>query len=255
MLVMDRKNWMILFGAGLMLLFLGLYYVYKAPIFLFNITLGALALIYGYYIKDKEIKVSLSYSVASFSVNIIQWLMVYSFYYSPAHQSIQFNMALGVAILTTLFLINRLHKNYLETHENINETDKLLNDPKKLTLLIIGLIIMIGSLAGFIAYHTFTLLYIATFGLTAFVYGYYHENGKINVSIKYVEIMSATILLQWIVMFIVMFGIANQMFNEITAQDLALLAQFTMLIGTAFIVQFKTSQVSFSDLIADLILD
>ena len=242
---MDRKNWMIIFGAGLMLLFLGLYYMYKAPIFLFNTTLGALALVYGFYTEGKEIKVSLSYCVASSTINIIQWLMVYSFYYSPLHHSIQFNMALGVAILTTLFLLNRLHKNYLKSKDN--ESITFLKDIKKLMLLFTGAIIVTGSLVGFIVYHAVSFIYVATLGLTAFVYGYYHENGKLNVSVKYVEFMIITILLQWIVS-ICFF---NQMLIELSAPIWSILESFSAVILSLFLVQFIMSDITLSDLILD----
>ena len=163
---------------------------------MFYITIGVLALVYGFYTEGNEIKVSLGYCLTSFSVNIVQWVMIYSFYYSPLHQSIQFNMALGIAILTILFLINRLHKNYLKSKDN--ESISLLKDTKKLMLLFTGAIIVTGSLVGFIVYHAVTFIYVATLGLTAFVYGFYHENGKVNVSVKYFEFMTITILLQWI---------------------------------------------------------
>ncbi|MCE7699831.1 MAG: hypothetical protein K8E24_013780 [Methanobacterium paludis] len=196
---MDRKNWMMLLGIGLMFLFLGLYYVYKAPIFLFNITLGALALIYGFYTEGEEIKVSLGYCLTSFSVNIVQWLLViYIFYNSAVHLNEEFYIALIVAIMTTIFLIDRLQKEYIKTFESSNETS-ILRDSKKIALLCTGLIIIIGSLTGFIVYHAFTFFCVATFGLTIFVYGYYHENGKINVSVQYVENMAVTIVSQWIV--------------------------------------------------------
>jgi hypothetical protein len=243
---MDRKNLMILFGIGLILGFLGLYYVFKSPIYLFNITLGFLALVYGFYTEGDEIKVSLSYSVASFSVNIIQWLIViYIFYYSPIHRNEQFYMALIVAILTTLFLVNRLRKKYLKNHENTEAN--LLKDTKKLTLLVTSVIIMISSLTGFIAYNAFTLFYVATLGLTAFVYGYYHENGKLNISVKYVEIMAATILLQWIVLSVFF----HQMLTEISPYDFTFLLTLSMLIGCSFIGQFIKSNVTLSDLILD----
>jgi hypothetical protein len=247
MSIMDRKNLIMLLGIGLILGFLGLYYIFKAPIYLFYTTMGVLTLVYGFYTEGNEIKVSLGYGAASFSVNIIQWLIVYSFYYSPVHHSIQFNMALGVAILTTLFLINRLHKEYIKTHENTKETLSLLKDPKKLMLIFTGIIIIISCLTGFIAYHAFTFLYVATLGLTAFVYGYYHENGKINISAKYIEIMAATILLQWIV-FICFY---NQLYNEIATQDLALLFTISALIIAWFIVQFIKSDITLADLILD----
>lgn len=237
-----------LLGIGLMLLFLGLYYVYKTPIFLFNITLGALALVYGFYTEGNEIKVSLSYSVASFSVNIVQWLLViYMFYYSPIHRNEQFYMPLIIAILTTYFLVNRLHKEYLKNHENTKETPSLLKDIKKLTLLGTGLIIMIGCLTGFIAYHLFTLLYLATFGLTAFVYGYYHENGKINVTVKYVGAMVITILLQWVVLIC----FVHQMKHEVSVQPLAIFLTISFDIVLLFLLQFYQSDLTFSDLIMD----
>lgn len=247
MLGMDRKNLTMLLGTGLILGFLGLYYIFKAPIYLFYITIGVLALVYGFYTEGNEIKVSLGYGAASFSVNIIQWLMIYSFYYSPLHQSIQFNIALGVAILTTLLLINRLHKNYLKSQDNTNESINLLKDTEKLTFVATSLIIMIGCLAGFIVYHTVSFIYVATLGLTAFVYGYYHENGKVNVSVKYVEFMIISILLQWIVS-ICFF---NQMLTELSAPTWAILESFSAMISSLFLAQFIMSDITLSDLILD----
>jgi hypothetical protein len=156
-------------------------------------------------------------------------------------------MALSVTILTTIFLINRLHKEYVKTLESDDKTTILLKDNKRITFICTGLILMTGSLTGFIVYHAFTFFYITALGLTIFVYGYYHENGKINLSVKYIEVMAVTMLLQWIVLSIFF----HQMLNEISTYDWTFLFTLSMIIGCYFIVQFIMSDITLSDLILD----
>lgn len=241
---MNGKNWIMLFGIGLILLFLGLYSVFKSPFDIFKITLGVLVLIFGFYMEGKKIKVSLSYFVATFSVNIIQWfILVYIFYYNPIYLTGEFYIVLLIALWTTLFLVNQIRKEYLKSSENSEKIINMLKDTKKLMLLSMGTIIIIGSLAGFIDYHAFIFLYGITLGLTTFVYGFYHENEKINVTVKYVEFMATTILLQWIVLIYFCFQFA--------AEDWSLASTFSMLITVFFSVQFYKSDLTLSDLILD----
>jgi hypothetical protein len=241
---MDVKKSIMLFGIVLILGFLGLYFVFKSPFDIFNITLGVLVLIFGFYTKGKKIEVSLSYFVATFSVNVTQWLiLIYTFYYNPGYITREFYIALLIALWVTLFIINQIRKEYFKSSENIEKISNIFKDTKKLILLSTGIIMIISSLAGLINYHALIFAYGTTVGLTVFVYGFYHKNRKLNISVRYVEAMAFTIVLQWIILIYFCFQFA--------AEDWSLASTFSMLIAVFFLVQFYQSDVTLSDLILD----
>jgi hypothetical protein len=211
--------------------------------------MGVLALFFGFYNDGKKIKVSLTYFATVSGVNIIQWLfLIYIIYQNPTYINGEFYFALLVTLWTTLFIVNQMRKEYFKSSiYNVESIINSLKDTKKLILVSVGLILTIGGLTGFITYHTFTLLYLATFGPTAFVYGYYHKNGKINITVKYVGAMAATILLQWIVLIC----FVHQMKHEFSAQDLSLPLLLSMNITVLFVLQFYKSDLTLADLILD----
>jgi hypothetical protein len=175
---MDEKQLMIIImGIGFTLL---AFFIWPDfPFYLFPITLGIMTIISGFYTEGKKIKVSVSYFVAMFSVNIVQWLFLINIYYHyPFHLTGTYYLNIIIALLITLFLVNQVRKKYLKSSETkIN----MLTDKTKLILLFIGAITIIGSLVGLIAYYTPIFLYGITLGAIVLVYRYYNEGKRVNV--------------------------------------------------------------------------
>lgn len=77
---MDEKKLATIFGIGLILFSLAIYLGSKSPLDVFGITLGVMVLIFGFYAEGRKIKVTVSYIVAVFSVNIVQWFILVYIY-------------------------------------------------------------------------------------------------------------------------------------------------------------------------------
>jgi len=72
---------------------------------------------------------------------------------------------------------------------------------KKLILLFIGIVFTFGGLIGFITSLNPIYLYIITVGVIAFVVRHFHDGKRVNVTMKYVEIMGLLLILQFIILF------------------------------------------------------
>lgn len=186
-----------LIGIAVILLFLACYFEFNSPLYLFGITFGIMAIIFGFYAEDKKIKVSISYLVAALGVNIVQWLiLVYIFYYIPFYVKLDFYIFLMGTLGITLFLVNQIRKKYLKSPENSGKPKiRMLKDKTKLIMLSVGVITIIGGLVGLITYYAPIFLYGITLGLMAFIYGYYHQDKKVNVSWNYAKAMGFLITL------------------------------------------------------------
>lgn len=255
----NNKILPILFGIGIILYFLASYLGSKSPTDLFLISMGILTIIFGFYTEDKKIKVTNSYIVAAFSVNIVQWLiLIYIYYYNPVHVTTSYFIYLiGGALIITLILANQIRKKYLKSSQTKID---MLKDKTKLILLAMGVILTIGSLAGLIAYYAPIFLYGITLGLMVFVYGFYHEKKEfsafekhdfyknsfydtltknINFSIKYARIMGFLLLLQ--------FFILIYFFRQISKDDWALALTLFVNIAYIFSIQIYVSDLKLSD--------
>ncbi len=232
---MTEKKLVIL-GIGLILIFLGMYLGSKSPLDLFNITIGTMILISGFYVEGKKIKVSLSYAVAMFGVNIVQWfILTYTYFYYPFYDGNEYLIPLIGAPLFTLYIANQVRKEYLKSSETkVN----ILKDKTKLTLLFMSMIIIIGSLAGFIAYYNPIFLYGITLGLMTFVYGYYHENKKVNVSIRYAVAMGFLLILQFFILIYFAYQIGD---------DWPFAFASSMMITIYFLIQISRSDLKVSN--------
>ncbi|MGF7118249.1 hypothetical protein [Methanobacterium oryzae] len=248
----NNKALSILFGIGIILYFLASYLGSNSPIDLFFISIGILAIIFGFYTKDKKIKVTNSYIVSVFSVNIIQWLiLIYIFYYNPVYSISDYLIPLIAALWATLFLANQIRKKYLKSSQTKID---MLKDKTKLILLITGVIIIIGSLIGLITYYAPIFLYGITLGLMVLVYGFYHEKRvkvperndiahmylkKDNMAINYVKVMGFLIILQ---IFILIY-----FFHQFSIDDWPLAFTLSMNIAIYFSIQIYLSDVKLSD--------
>lgn len=224
----NNKALVIFVGIGLLLYSLLSYFVSKFPLDVFNCSLGVMILIFVFYNEDKKI----SYLMALFSVNIVQWLILIDiFFNNQVHITTEYFIYIIGALILTLILVNQAYKNHFKSSENGQKVKiNMLKDKKKLAWLFVGLIIIVGSLAGFIVYYVPICLYGITLGLMAFIYGYYHENKKINISIHYNQAMISVLILQWLI--IVCF------YYQIAKEDLVQVITLSLMITALFAVQY-----------------
>lgn len=172
----NNKAILIFIGIGITLYSLASYLGSKSLLDIFNGSLGVMVILFSFYNEDKKI----NYLMALFCVNIFQWLIwIYVFFNSLVFIKTDFYFYLISAPFVTIVLFNQIRKNHIKTKIS------MLKDKKKLVLLFTGVSIIIGSLACFIVYYAPVFLYGVTLGLMAFIYGFYHKDKKVNVSVKY----------------------------------------------------------------------
>lgn len=189
---MDRKNWIIISGILAMLLFLVSFWFSKSPLDLFFSTIGLIGIVIGFFVKDKKINISTGFITAIFGVNVIQWfILIYTFYNYPDYAKI----VLSYYIVTIPVLMFIFYKNAKLSKESV------LIDKTKSILLLTSIFVIIGCLAGFLVYFYYIFLWGATLGIIAFIYGFYHEGNKINVSVNYARAMCSLIILQFFILF------------------------------------------------------
>jgi hypothetical protein len=181
---MNNKALLIFIGIGIILYSLVSYLWSKSP---FNIIqlLGVVVILFVLYNEDKKI----NYLTILFYVNIFQWFIsVYILFNNPVYKTIDYYYYSMGALFFTLVLVNLIRINHLKIKTN------MLKYKKKLMIQLIGVIIIISCLTSFIAYYYPILLYGITLGLVAFIYGFYYEDRKVNVT-KYVRDMVYVLVL------------------------------------------------------------
>ncbi|MGF7118254.1 hypothetical protein [Methanobacterium oryzae] len=245
----NNKALPLLLGIALTLLSLAFYLGFK-PLNLFWFTMAILGIIFRFCTENRKIKVTNGYIVSVFSVNIVQWLiLIYVFYYTSVYNRNAYLIDLIAALCVTLFLVNQIRKKYLKSTETKID---ILKDKTKLILLSIGLIIIIGSLAGLITYYAPIFLYGVTLGLMVFVYGFYHEKRvsvpekrnianmyikKDNIPVNYAKAMGSVIILQWIILI--------YFFHQISKDDWVSATTFSLIISLFFYIQIRESDLKY----------
>jgi hypothetical protein len=194
MVEMNSNKVLIVFvGIGIILYSLVSYLWFKSLLGIFNCSLCVMILIFVLYNEDKKI----GYLMALFGVNVFQWLfLIYVFFNNLIYIKTDFYYILIGAPFFTLVLVNQVRKNHLKSPENAKIN--MLKDKKRLMLLSMGVVITIGCLVSFIVYYAPIFLYGATLGLMSFIYGFYSENRKVNVSTNYAKAMALVLIAQWI---------------------------------------------------------
>ncbi len=204
-----------------------------------------MVILFGFYHEDKKI----SYLIALFCVNIFQWIiLIYSIFNNPTYIKTDVYYLVG-APLFTLVLANQIRINHLKTKISI-QIDKI-----KLILLVTGLIIIIGSLTGFIVYYAPIFLYGITLGLMAFTYGFYHGDKKVNISERnniantltknvnitrnYVGAMVSFLILQFFIL--IYFS------RQFSVDDLSAAFTFSVTIGLLLSIQIYRSNLTISN--------
>ncbi|MBI5681453.1 MAG: hypothetical protein HZC47_11220 [Methanobacterium sp.] len=256
---MDKNRLIpILLGIGITLYFLASYLGSKSPLDLFFSTIGLIGIVFGFFSEYKKVNVSINFIVTIFSVNVIQWLiLIYTFYYNPVYIKTVFYSYLFSLLLVTIILVNQMHINHLNIPENGQKAKiGMLTDKTKLILIVTGVIIIIGSLAGFIAYYAPIFLYGITLGMMAFIYGYYHRDKKDNVSTNnainndskfifkkdnvsanYAVAMGSILILQWVIL--------CYFFRQFSKDDFTNAFSLSIMINIFFYMQIRESDLKY----------
>lgn len=214
----EDKTLIAICGIGIILTFLIIYLRSNSTFFLICITLGIMTLIYGFFSEDSTVKVTVSYVLAMFCVIVVQWFLVIYIFYNSLYIG-DFYLSLIIALLSTMYIVNQIRNKYFKSTEIIT-----LKDNKKLKLVFIGLIIIIGSLAGFDVYCDPIFLYGITLGLMVSIFGFYHNGKKVKVSWTYAIIMIFLLILQFSVLFyyITQFSVGEWTFTMTLSLNIAL---------------------------------
>lgn len=107
---------------------------------------------------------------------------------------------------------------------------------KKPILLFISIVTVIGGFTGFIVYLAPIFLYIITIGVMSFVVRHFHDEKKVNVSMKYVKVMGLLLILQFFILILFVFY-----FNPL---DWVFALNLSIIILADFIKQFHYSDLS-----------
>jgi hypothetical protein len=227
---LDKIKWILVFsGFVLILMFLARYFESKSPLDLFYLTMGILAIIWGFHVKD-EFKGTATYFVAISCVNIAQWLiLVYILFISKIYVTNDL-FTLALAPIVTISLIIQIRTSDLKYIGNPQKTNKdviladklkkLLNNMGKIILKSLGILIILFCTVSFLFSRDPIELYGSLVGLMVFVYGYFRENknvmppnyapgmyrksifvresSKIKVTTDYFLAMLGVILAQWL---------------------------------------------------------
>lgn len=216
----QNKAILILLGIGIILGFLASYLWSNSLLDIFNMSIGIMVLILGFYNDNKEINCLIALSC----VNIFQWIILSYIFFNNIYIKTEFYYYLIGTLLFTIVLANQIRNN--------QKTGlKILKGKTKLILLFTGLIIIISCLVGFIAYHSFVALYGITLGLISLICGYYYEDKKLNVSANYAKVMGFVLILQWLIFIF--------FFRQFSGEDLVNAVSFSMMITLYFLIQVR----------------
>lgn len=226
---MNNNKAIVIFVGIVLILYSLLGYLWsKSPLNIFNCSLGVMIIIFMFYNENNKI----SYLTALFGVNIVQWFILIDIFFSnQLHITTEYFIYIIGALILTLILVNQTYKNHFKSSENAKKVKiNMLRDKKKVVWLFVGLIIIMSSLTCFIVYYAPIFLYGITLGLMAFMYGYYHENKKINISSHYNQAMISVLILQWLI--IICF------YYQIAKEDLVQVITLSLMITALFAVQY-----------------
>lgn len=236
----SNKALIVSIGIGIILYSLVSYLWFKSLLGIFNCSLGVMILIFVLYNKDKKI----GYLMALFGFNVFQWLfLIYVLFNNLIYIKTDFYYILIGAPFFTLVLVNQIRKNHLKSAENAKIN--MLKDKKRLMLLVVGVVITIGCLVSFIVYYAPIFLYGATLGLMSFIYGFYYEDKKVNVSANYAKAMALVIVTQWIIVVQWMFGLSQHQYPK--SDDLVFALVLSANIATLFSIQIYGSDLRISN--------
>lgn len=225
---LDNIKWILIFvGFVFILIFLGRYFESKSPLDLFYLTIGMLAIIWGFYVKE-DFKGTSTYFVAILCVNIIQWLiLIYILFISPDVTDLLILALAPIVTLSLIFQIRRSDLKYIgnpqKTNKDaifVNKMKRMLGNKAKIFYTSIGVLIILVCSASFLFSKSPLELYGSLVGLMVFVYGYYRDGfdgnkpnyspgmshnsiyrevKNVNVTVNYFLAMFGVIMSQWLI--------------------------------------------------------
>ncbi|AUB54877.1 hypothetical protein BK007_01820 [Methanobacterium subterraneum] len=272
---MDKIKILLLFAGIIVILeSLASFLQFRSPLDLLFITMGMIAAINGFYIKDKEINETIAYFVIMCIINWSQWLiLIYILFINGVYATSEI-FILTIAPAMTLFLINRIIK-YPRNNQKINNSrildDKIkliLKDKIRFIMIFVGILLIFICLGSFLFSKNPVELFFTLVGAMAIIYGYYREDEKVKVlppnyskgmsrnfiyrDIKKVKVtpnyfvaMFFLFLLQWLILGIIVFVYPAYVTKEVLLSDVNYIAGafcFAILASTFFFIQIQESK-------------
>ncbi len=272
----DKMKWILIFaGFVFILISFARYSEYKSLIDIFNLTIGMMCIIWGFFIK-KEFKVTTTYLVVISCMTIIQWLiLIYILFISKVYVTNDL-FILAFAPLVTISLIIQIRTSDLKYIGNPKKTNKdvifadkfkkILNIKGKTLLISAGFLITIVCLGSFIISRNPVELLVSSVGLMLIVYGYYRENtivmppdyaagfsskslfyrgtSKIRVTAGYFLAMTSVLLFQWIILYFIYFIYLHYVSTEVFNSELYMASYvtfYTMMTTFFYFIQIRES--------------
>ncbi len=249
---MDKNNRnlkiiLIFIGLAIILGFTTSFIQSKSFLDLFWITVGIMVVIIGIAIEKGETP---TYFALMFIVNILQWIfLIYVLFINPTNStSLNFDtiIILSIAPVMTIYLVHRILITNLKSNGTnqgsgnyanfVDQIKLMLNNKAKVILIYVGIVIILGCLAGFSQSKSPEYLYGILIALLFIVYGNYHENNGTNITTSYIIFMCIIILSQWIFLIIFSFH-----FSSIDSGALAF--TITALISIHFVLQVAINDI------------
>lgn len=269
---MDKIKWILIFaGVLLIIILLGCYFESKSSLDIVFITLGLIAVIMGFSIQGEKFNRTVTYFVAMFSVNLLQWLTVIcAVFINQITLTTYVLIVLAIAPLMTIYLISQIRRSDLKYLGNSQKTNKdviladkiknILNNMGKIILIGGGLVIMLVCLGSYLFSKSLLELFGCSVGMMAIVYGYYRENKnlkwvtshnaiycdikKVKVTVTYFLAMFCLLVFQWLILGYIVFIYPVLVSNEVILADvnsISLAFTFALIFTPFFFVQIHES--------------
>jgi len=190
-----------------------------------------------------------TYFALMFIVNILQWfILIYMLFINSTTVNMVFVtlITLSIAPVMTIYLVHRILITNLKSNGTnqgsgnyanfVDQIKLMLNNNAKVILIYVGIVIILGCLAGFSQSKSPEYLYGILIALLFIVYGNYHENNGTNITTSYIIFMCIIILSQWIFLIIFSFH-----FSSIDSGALAF--TITALISIHFVLQVAINDI------------
>ena len=248
---MDKNNRnlkiiLIFIGLAIILGFTTSFIQSKSFLDLFLITAGIMVILVGIAIERGETP---TYFALMFIVNILQWfILIYMLFINSTTVNMVFVtlITLSIAPVMTIYLVHRILITNLKSNGTnqgsgnyanfVDQIKLMLNNNAKVILIYVGIVIILGCLAGFSQSKSPEYLYGILIALLFIVYGNYHENNGTNITTSYIIFMCIIILSQWIFLIIFSFH-----FSSIDSGALAF--TITALISIHFVLQVAINDI------------
>ncbi|BDZ69687.1 hypothetical protein [Methanobacterium petrolearium] len=251
-------KWMsIVVGILITVLFSWSFLVSESPLDLLYLSIGLLAIIWGFHIENGKFNETTTYFAAMFCVNAFQWLiLIYVLFISRVYVTNDL-FTLIIAPVITIFLSYQIRRSDLKYIGNRQKTNKdvilvdktkaMLTDKLKFLLIFSGIMIMFICLASFFLSRSPSALFCSSIGMMMVVYGYYREDKKVNITVNYFLAMFSLLLFQWLILDYVTFiypaYVSSDFFKAYAVNDGTFLFTFAFIFTMLFYIQIRESGV------------